>query len=184
MYQDLLDAEIALGGITSSDVVTKIDHWFDNKLNDGFYYYPQKIEREMDSTQLSISFVEEYDGDEFKTKSFGYTLQFAILVDAIQQEIWHPLIIGDCQIHHGEVVGHEKYSKKTILFIFIALFSIVVGSKILNISFPSIAQDQYGTFTDHSYEELPTLTLPEDTYITYTTFRNTIATNSAQINAN
>ncbi len=84
LYQDLLDAEIALGGITSSDVVTKIDHWFDNKLNDGFYYYPQKIEREMDSTQLSISFVEEYDGDEFKTKSFGYTLQFAILVDAIQ----------------------------------------------------------------------------------------------------
>ena len=84
LYDDLIEAEIALGGITSNDSVTKIDNWFDNKLNDGFYYYPQKIDREMDSQTLTIPFIEEYDGDEFKTKSFGYTLQFALLLDAIQ----------------------------------------------------------------------------------------------------
>lgn len=84
LYDDLFDAEVALGGITASDTVTKIDHWFDNKLNDGYYYYPQVIEREMDSSQLTIPFIEEYDGDEFETKSFGYTLQFAILVEAVQ----------------------------------------------------------------------------------------------------
>ncbi|MBU1143479.1 MAG: hypothetical protein KKH92_07540 [Firmicutes bacterium] len=83
-YQDLYDAEVALGGITSSDVVERIDHWYDNKLNDGFYYYPMLIERDMDSSQLTLSFIEEYDGLEFKTKSFGYTLQLAILVEAIQ----------------------------------------------------------------------------------------------------
>jgi hypothetical protein len=84
LYDDLVDAEIALGGITINDSVTKINHWFDNKLNDGYYYYPQLIEREMDSLQLTIPFIEEYDGDEFDTKSFGYTLQFALLVEAIQ----------------------------------------------------------------------------------------------------
>ncbi len=84
LYDDLVDAEIALGGITSNDTVTKINHWFDNKLNDGYYYYPQVIERDMDSQTLNLSFIEEYDGDEFDTKSFGYTLQFALLVEAIQ----------------------------------------------------------------------------------------------------
>lgn len=84
LYADLFDAETALGGITVSDTVTKIDHWFDNKLNDGYYYYPQVIEREMDSLTETISFIEEYDGDEFDTKSFGYSLQFAFLVEAVQ----------------------------------------------------------------------------------------------------
>ncbi|WP_176238939.1 G protein-coupled receptor family protein [Mariniplasma anaerobium] len=84
LYDDLFDAETALGGITINDTVTKIDHWFDNKLNDGYYYFPQVIEREMDSSPETISFIEEYDGDEFDTKSFGYTLQFAILVEAVQ----------------------------------------------------------------------------------------------------
>ncbi len=83
-YDDLYDAEVALGGITAGDVVSRIDHWFDNRLNDGFYYYPMLIEREMDSFELTIPFIEEYDGLEFKTKSFGYTLQFAIVVEAIQ----------------------------------------------------------------------------------------------------
>lgn len=84
LYDDLFEAETALGGITINDSVTMINHWFDNKLNDGYYYYPQMIERDMDSPTLNISFIEEYDGDEFDTKSFGYTLQFAILVEAIQ----------------------------------------------------------------------------------------------------
>jgi hypothetical protein len=83
-YEDLFDAEVALGGITSNDVVVKYDDWYNNTLNDGFYYYPQKIERDMDSPQLVIPFIEEYDGLLFKTKSVGYSLQIAILVEAIQ----------------------------------------------------------------------------------------------------
>lgn len=83
-YDDLYDAEVALGGITSNDTVVKYDDWFNNSLNDGFYYYPHKILRDMNSAQLTIPFIEEYDGLTFKTKSVGYSLQFAILVEAIQ----------------------------------------------------------------------------------------------------
>lgn len=86
LYDDLHDAEVALGGITSSDVVTKIDDWYDNYLNDGYYYWPEKIERSMSSTQLTIPFIEEFDGDTFKTKSLGYSLQLAIVVEGIQAD--------------------------------------------------------------------------------------------------
>jgi hypothetical protein len=84
LYDDLYDAEVALGGITSNDIVTRFDEWYDNHLNDGYYYYPAKIEREMTSEPLLISFIEEYDGLEFDTKSVGYSLQLAILVEGIQ----------------------------------------------------------------------------------------------------
>ena len=83
-YEDLHDAEVALGGITANDTVERIDPWYDNRLNDGFYYYPQLIERDSSSTTLTIPFIEEYDGFEFNAKSFGYSLQFAILVEAVQ----------------------------------------------------------------------------------------------------
>lgn len=83
-YEDLYDAEVALGGITSNDTVERLDVWYDNHLNDGYYYYPHLIERDTASTQLTIPFIEEYDGFEFDTKSFGYSLQFAIIVEAIQ----------------------------------------------------------------------------------------------------
>lgn len=73
--------------------------------------------------------------------------------------------------------------KKIIIFIFIVMFSFVTGSKLLDISFPSLAQDQYGIFTEHTYEELPELEVPDNIYITYTDFRNNIALTSAQIEA-
>jgi len=92
LYNDLYDAEVALGGITSSDVVTKIDEWYDNYLNDGYFYYPQRIEREMSSIQLTIPFIEEFDGDIFKTKSVGYSLQLAIIVEGIQADNNAPII--------------------------------------------------------------------------------------------
>ncbi len=38
----------------------------------------------MNSVQLTLPFIEEYDGLTFKTKSVGYSLQLAILVEAIQ----------------------------------------------------------------------------------------------------
>ncbi|MBU1143478.1 MAG: hypothetical protein KKH92_07535, partial [Firmicutes bacterium] len=77
----------------------------------------------------------------------------------------------------------RKLTKKIVIFIFLSMFSILLGSELLKLSFPSTAQDQYGIFTDHSYQELPNLTLPDDIYITYTQFRNTIATTSPQIDA-
>ncbi|MDY0075128.1 MAG: hypothetical protein WC992_07655 [Acholeplasmataceae bacterium] len=83
-YEDLYDAEVALGGITSSDTVIREDAWFDNRLEDGYYYYPHLIERNTLSTTLTIPFIEEYDGFQFNPKSFGYSLQFAILVEGIQ----------------------------------------------------------------------------------------------------
>ncbi|PKK97554.1 MAG: hypothetical protein CVV58_00650 [Tenericutes bacterium HGW-Tenericutes-3] len=92
LYDDLHDAEVALGGITSNDEVTKIPEWYDNYLNDGYYYYPQKIEREMSSVQLTIPFIEEFDGDIFKTKSVGYSLQLAILVEGIQADNNAPVL--------------------------------------------------------------------------------------------
>ncbi|MBU1093099.1 MAG: hypothetical protein KKH01_01410 [Firmicutes bacterium] len=92
LYDDLYDAEVALGGITSNDTVTKIDEWYDNYLMDGCYYYPQKIERTTSSIQLTIPFIEEFDGDIFKTKSVGYSLQFAIVVEGIQANNDAPII--------------------------------------------------------------------------------------------
>lgn len=91
-YENLIDAEIALGGITSNDDVEPFDYWYDNRLWDEYYYYPEKIEREMTSGQLTIPFIEAYDGDEFKTKSIGYSLQIAILVEGIQAGNDAPII--------------------------------------------------------------------------------------------
>lgn len=91
-YEDLYDAEIALGGITSNDTVERLDVWFDNRLNDGYYYFPQLIERNTLSNPLTIPFIEEYDGFEFNAKSFGYSLQFAIVVEAIQAANNAPVI--------------------------------------------------------------------------------------------
>lgn len=84
LYDDLQTAADALGGITAEDEVSIIQDWHDNTLVDGFYYYPHLIERTIDSPQLTISFIEEFDGDTFKTKSIGYSLQFAIVVEAVQ----------------------------------------------------------------------------------------------------
>ncbi|MDX9692045.1 MAG: hypothetical protein RBT45_06255 [Acholeplasmataceae bacterium] len=83
-YEDLIDAEIALGGITSNDEVIPGTKWFNNSLEDGYYYYSELIERDMSSTQLTIPFIEAFDGDEFDAKSVGYHLQFSIIVEAIQ----------------------------------------------------------------------------------------------------
>jgi len=77
----------------------------------------------------------------------------------------------------------RKIAKKFVIFIFISFFSILLGTKLLNLSFPTVAQDQYGIFTDHSYQALPNLILPDDIYVTYTDLRNNIATTSAQIDA-
>ncbi|MBE0700369.1 MAG: hypothetical protein IH571_01655 [Acholeplasmataceae bacterium] len=92
LYDDLADAEAALGGITSTDVVTKIDDWYDNRLEDGYMYYPQKIERTTSSPQMVLSLIEEYDGLTFKAKSVGYSLQFAIIVESIQASHDAPII--------------------------------------------------------------------------------------------
>lgn len=91
-YEDLYDAEVALGGITANDTVERLDIWYDNRLEDGYYYYPELIERNTLSNPLTIPFIEEYDGFEFNTKSFGYSLQFAIVVEAIQAANNAPVI--------------------------------------------------------------------------------------------
>ncbi len=83
-YEDIYDAEVALGGITAQDEVIPQNVWYDNTKQDGYYYYPSLIERTTDSPTLTIPFIEAYDGDEFDTKSVGYFLQFAIIVEAIQ----------------------------------------------------------------------------------------------------
>jgi hypothetical protein len=84
LYYDIHDAEIALGGISANDVVVMLPQWYNNTLSDGFYYYPQLIECDMDTGTQTISFIEEYDGAIFRAKSVGYSLQFAIIVEAIQ----------------------------------------------------------------------------------------------------
>ncbi len=84
LYDDLQTAADALGGITATDVVTIIPDWYDNSLVDGFHYYPHLIQRDIDSPTQIISFIEEFDGDTFSTKSVGFSLQFAIIVEAVQ----------------------------------------------------------------------------------------------------
>lgn len=91
-YEDLIDAETALGGITAEDEVVPVEEWFDNYVVDGYYYYPAKIERDMTSLQLTIPFIEAYDGDSFTAKSLGYSLQIAVIVEAIQAEHDAPII--------------------------------------------------------------------------------------------
>lgn len=91
-YQNLSDAEIALGGITASDTVLRQYSWFDNRLNDGYHYYPHRILRNTQSTPLVIPFIEAYDGFQLTPKSFGYSLQFAIIVEAIQANHQAPMI--------------------------------------------------------------------------------------------
>lgn len=72
------------------------------------------------------------------------------------------------------------WMKKTLIGIFLLMIAFFAGYQILHLEFDSIAQD-FGGFDDHSYEELPNLTLPSDTYVSYTAFRNTVAPNSASI---
>ncbi|MDX9691385.1 MAG: hypothetical protein RBT45_02955, partial [Acholeplasmataceae bacterium] len=45
----------------------------------------------------------------------------------------------------------------------------------------SVAEENYGNTGTHKYEEMPEITLPESTYISYTDFRNTVAETSAEI---
>jgi hypothetical protein len=73
-----------------------------------------------------------------------------------------------------------KIMKKIILAGLLLTASFFVGYQLLHLEFDSIAQD-FGSFDDHSYDQLPNLVLPDDTYISYTAFRNSIGTNSANI---
>jgi hypothetical protein len=45
----------------------------------------------------------------------------------------------------------------------------------------TIAQENYGNTGTHRYEEMPEIVLPESTYISYTEFRNDLATTSPEI---
>ncbi|MBU1093098.1 MAG: hypothetical protein KKH01_01405 [Firmicutes bacterium] len=75
----------------------------------------------------------------------------------------------------------NKVMKKITIFAFLAIFSLVFGNQIFNSNTPSIANDAYGVYSTHSYDELPVLNLPESEYITYTDFRNNIGDISSNI---
>jgi hypothetical protein len=75
----------------------------------------------------------------------------------------------------------KSIMKKMVMVIMIALFAFFI-----TMSQPrhtSYGQLLLNGSQQHKHESLPNLVLPPDTYISYTTFRNTIAPNSASINA-
>lgn len=90
-FSSILEAEAALGELTSEDEVIMVPHWFDYSKTDGYYYYPEKIVRTPQMTTLTIPFIEAYDGMVFRAKPLGYQLQFAILVEAIQANHYAPI---------------------------------------------------------------------------------------------
>jgi hypothetical protein len=75
----------------------------------------------------------------------------------------------------------RRILKKSLILMFALLASFLFGSRILNISFQPTAQDDFGVFSDHTFDSLPTPNLPDSVYISYSDFRNNIGDISANI---
>lgn len=73
-----------------------------------------------------------------------------------------------------------KIVKKTIVLLFTIGLLFGIGST-LDFDLKTRGANDYGLINEHAYDELPDLVLPDDIYISYTTFRNTIAPTSAAI---
>ncbi len=72
------------------------------------------------------------------------------------------------------------YAKKIILSLFIVA-GLAILINMLSFDFKAKGNIDYGTFSENTFDQLPNLTLPDETYISYTTFRNDIASTSAEI---
>lgn len=72
--------------------------------------------------------------------------------------------------------------KKAVVLLLELAVVFAIGSS-LDFDFTTRGASDYGIIDEHAYTELPTVTLPDDDYISYTTFRNDIAPTSAQIMA-
>lgn len=73
-----------------------------------------------------------------------------------------------------------KTMKKVIVVFFELLILIALGAT-FDFDFTTRGASDFGLINEHAYEELPILNLPDDIYISYTTFRNDIAPTSAAI---
>ena len=65
--------------------------------------------------------------------------------------------------------------------IFALIASIVFGSRIFNLNFQPTAQDDFGIYSNHTFDSLPTPELPDEIYMSYTDFRTNIGDVSANI---
>jgi len=70
--------------------------------------------------------------------------------------------------------------KKIILLTFELLVLLAIGLSV-DFKLQPRGSNSYGLYDENTYEELPNLTIPDDIYISYTTFRDDIATTSAEI---
>lgn len=75
----------------------------------------------------------------------------------------------------------RRILKKSLILIFALFATFVFGSRIFNINFQPTAQDNFGVFSDHTFDSLPTPDLPDEVYISYTDFRSDIGDISANI---
>lgn len=75
----------------------------------------------------------------------------------------------------------REMMKKIFLGIFLFALTVLLMTLIVLPSSISIAQENYGNTGTHRFDEMPSITLPESTYLSYTEFRNTVAPTSAAI---
>jgi hypothetical protein len=75
----------------------------------------------------------------------------------------------------------RKILKKSLILMFALISTLIFGSRIFNINFQPTAQDNFGVFSDHTFDSLPTPDLPDEVYISYTDFRSDIGDISANI---
>lgn len=71
--------------------------------------------------------------------------------------------------------------KKSVLFLFLGLLLFLFGNSFSKNGLKATPVDYFPNFDDHSYDDLPNLLLPDETYLSYTYFRNNIGTNSTNI---
>ena len=75
-----------------------------------------------------------------------------------------------------------KLMKKTVVLILELVLVFAIGSS-LDFDFTSKGASDFGIVDEHAFDSLPSVTLPDDDYLSYTTFRNDIAPTSAAIMA-
>ena len=73
----------------------------------------------------------------------------------------------------------KTWIKITILMVEL-MFIVLIGLS-LNLKLITRGASDFGIFDEHQFEEMPELNLPDDVYISYTTFRNDIAPTSLAI---
>jgi len=61
-------------------------YFFDNRENDGYFYYTNKVQRVNETTELLIPFIADFGSDVFNLYEEKYSLQLGFIIEAVQSE--------------------------------------------------------------------------------------------------